>query len=111
MFVKELGNTAGVPSVYTSPVCVLGNGKYKNQERCGNDRFDLANSAKATWLSIKRSRCYPLEKEGALRQERRQYYLEFDIRESCTSSLTGNVSRHHLAIRVFMNTDLAPESL
>ena len=24
MFVKELGNTAGVPSVYTLPVCMLG---------------------------------------------------------------------------------------
>lgn len=27
MFVKELGNTAGVPSVYTLPVCMLGQWK------------------------------------------------------------------------------------
>ncbi len=27
MFVKELGNTAGVPSVYTLPVCMLGKWK------------------------------------------------------------------------------------
>lgn len=29
MFVKELGKTAGVPSVYTLPVCVLGQWKFK----------------------------------------------------------------------------------
>lgn len=38
MFVKELGKTAGVPSVYALPFCMLGNEKLEDSltERQGN---------------------------------------------------------------------------